>query len=276
MSVSLNTLYGAVGISRQAVHRHLERQMRRRELEQQVLMLVHRVRSDHPGMGLREMYFKIRPAGIGRDAFELLCRDEGLCVIRLRNCRRTTDSSGVKRFPNLIKDRQIDRHDQVWQSDITYFELKGRFCYITLIQDAFSKMIVGHWVSDSLRTESTTLPALTMALKRRRGKDLTGLILHSDGGGQYYAERFLKVTQDRGIVNSMCRHPWDNGMAESLNNIVKNRYLAYRTISDMESLRREVDRTVSLYNQDRPHPRLGRVTPLQFEKNLLTYPDRTK
>ena len=68
-------------------------------------------------------------------------------------------------FSNLIKNLEISRINQVWQSDITYYNLNGRSYYITFIIDAFSRVIVGYSVSKRLTTEQTVIAALKKALK---------------------------------------------------------------------------------------------------------------
>jgi len=60
-----------------------------------------------------------------------------------RNWRRTTDSSGVKRFDNLVKGIDVDRGNQVWQSDITYFEVRNQFYYLTFIIPKLSDSCIG-------------------------------------------------------------------------------------------------------------------------------------
>lgn len=230
--------------------------------------MVQLIREDHPTMGVRDIYFKLRPSGIGRDGFELICREEGLLSNPVKNWTRTTNSSGVIRFPDLTKELEINKINQVWQSDITYFELQGRFYYITFIQDIYTKMIVGHSCSSSLETKQTTLPSLQKAIKNRC-MDLSGLILHSDGGGQYYCTEFLKLTKQHNILNSMCEYAWENGTVERLNGVIKNNYLKHRKISTYEELRKEVDRSVSLYNYDKPHKALKRKTPYMFETEIL-------
>ena len=219
-------------------------------------------------MNLRDIYFKMRPPGVGRDRFESMGKQLGLQVKRRRNRWRTTDSSGVKRFSNYLKGLAIVRINQVWQSDITYYQLSGRFYYLTFIQDTYTKLIVGHSVSRSLQTETSTLPALKMALSKKRSAAIKELILHSDGGGQYYSDDFLALTASKGITNSMCKEAYDNGMAERLNGIIKNNYLKYYDIRNYEQLVRQVDRAVTLYNTGKPHSSLGRRTPIERENEL--------
>ena len=196
-------LYKALNISKQAVHQHKSVIDRKMEELCYVAMIVEQVRADHPTMGVRDIYYMMRPEGIGRDRFERYCQELGLSSVRTVNPCRTTDSSGVIRFPNLLEGLDITKVNTVWQSDITYFEVNGKFYYITFIIDAFSRMIVGYSVSKRLFTEDTVIPALEMAVRFREGVNLAGLIFHSDGGGQYYSKKFLELTETLHFRNSM-------------------------------------------------------------------------
>ena len=261
-------LYKALDISKQAVHQHKASVDRRMEELGYVAMIVEQVRADHPTMGVRDIYYMMRPEGIGRDRFEHYCHELGFSSVRMVNPCRTTDSSGVIRFPNLLEDLTIKKVNMVWQSDITYFEVNGKFYYITFIIDAFSRMIVGYSVSKRLFTENTVTPALEMAVRFRKGVNLAGLIFHSDGGGQYYSKKFLELTETLHFRNSMCLYSWENGKAERINGVIKNNYLEHRHINSYEELVKEVDRSVALYNNEKPHIKLHRMSPARFEKKI--------
>lgn len=267
----MNKLYEAIGISKQSFHQRMERLSRQRQEELHLLLLIQDIREDHPTMGIRDMYYKLGPMSMGRDRFEYFCKAESLLITRPKNYRRTTDSYGVIRFNNLLENLKIDKINQVWQSDITYFDLAGKFYYITFIIDGFSRRIIGHSTSRRLFTEDTTLPALQMAIKLRKQQKLSirGVIFHSDGGGQYYDRNFLLLTNKYEIQNSMCKYAWENGKAERINGVIKNNYLKHRTIKNIEQLVIEVDRSVLLYNKEKPHIALQRTTPESFEKYYL-------
>lgn len=256
-------------MSKQAVHKQLNVYLSQKDHQEQMLKLIHDIRKEHPTMGMRDLYYKIRPTGIGRDRFESFCRSHSLQSKRKKNQRRTTDSSGVIRFDNLLIDLTVDRINQVWQSDITYYEVGDRFYYLTFILDACSRRIVGHQVSKHLRTEHTTLPALKEAVKNRGGKLEAGIIFHSDGGGQYYAKDFLEYTAKLKMINSMCEFAWENGKAERINGIIKNNYLIHRRIESFDDLVGEVDRAVRLYNSEKPHKELDRKSPVTYELELV-------
>jgi putative transposase len=263
----MNKLYESLVISKQSFHQYMDRQRVVLSEQKQLLVLIYQIREDHPTMGARDMYFKLDPESMGRDAFELFCKEEGLMSSKARDFRRTTDSTGVVRFENKIEGLELFRIDQVWQSDITYYEVGGRFYYITFVIDGFSRRIVGHSVSQRLLTQHTTMPALKMAIKlrKREKREKSTLIIHSDGGGQYYSKDFRELTNAYNITNSMCEYAWENGKAERVNGVIKNNYLRHREIDSFDTLKKEVDRSVYLYNNDKPHIKLHRKTPVGFE-----------
>lgn len=254
----------------------LKRFHKKKEEEYQFLSLVHDIRKDHPTMCVRDMYYQLLPEYMGRDAFEDLCRQWDLMSRTKKNARRTTDSSGVERFENLIENIHLTDIDQVWQSDITYYEIKGKFYYLTFIMDAFSRRILGHHASKRLYTEDTTLPALQQAIATRKNKKISGVIFHSDGGGQYYDAGFLQLTAYHEMKNSMCAFAWQNGKAERINGVIKNNYLRHRKINNYEELVKELDRSVQLYNREKPHIALKRKSPVTFENELITLPQQPK
>ena len=276
-SGSLNQMYKAVGITKQGFAKNRKRQLVHKEEERYVIEIVNQVRVNHPTMNCRSIYYKMNPVFIGRDRFEAICKEAGLNVVKYKNKKRTTDSTGVKRFPNLLKDhKELTRIDEVWSSDITYYEVNNIFYYITFIIDNYSRRIVGHHISNRLLTRHTTLPALQMAIKTR-GKELRpGIIMHSDGGGQYYAEDFLELTKRYNFKNSMCKYAWENGKAERINGTIKNNYLRHWSIDSVKDLVKQVDRAVHLYNTDKPHKSLCRMTPIDFEKKLATLATMTR
>src|SRR5674476_381220 len=175
---NLSSLFEVLLISKQSFHQMLSRRRYKYEEQEQLIPLINEIRVDHPRMSARDIYLKLQPSCMGRDQFERFCMDSGYRIKRLRNFRVTTNSLGVTRFPNLIKDLRVTRVNQVFVSDITYFDIGYDTYYLTFIMDLYNREIVGWSVSDNLRTETTTLPALLS------GKvNLKGSIIHSDGGG---------------------------------------------------------------------------------------------
>lgn len=265
----MNKLFLTVGISKQSFHQYHNRMLVRLQEEAYLVMMIDHIRKDHPTMGCRDMYFKICPSSMGRDAFEDFCRAEGYMSFRTKRYWRTTDSTGVHRFENLTVGLELSGPDQLWVSDITYIEVGGRFYYLTFVLDAYTRRILGHSVSRRLFTEDTTLISLQRAIQTRGKATLEGLIFHSDGGGQYYDKAFLQLTGEYSIKNSMCKYAWENPFAERINGVIKNNYLKHRDIKSYERLVKEVDRAIKLYNHDKPHQSLDRQTPVDFENDIF-------
>jgi transposase InsO family protein len=275
LNCSLNFFYQSLGTTKQGFHQMMDRSKRFQEEVFLLIELIKQIRENHPMMNCRDMYFKINPVFVGRDKFESICKECGFTVKKLRNYRRTTDSNGVIRFDNLLKNLKITEIDQVWSTDITYFDIGGVFYYLTFIIDNRSRRILGYHVSSRLSTEHTSLPALKMAIKTRK-KVRIGIIFHSDGGGQYYDENFLSLTRKYKFVNSMCEHAWENGIAERVNGIIKNNYLIPWNTRTPQELFKNIDRAVTLYNHDKPHSKLNRMTPVEFEEKNFSLAVRNK
>jgi len=265
----MNKLFEVLGISKQSFHQMLSRRKYKFEEQEQLIPLINEIRRDHPRMSARDIYIKLEPSCMGRDQFERFCMDSGYRIKQLRNFRVTTNSLGVTRFPNMIKDIECTRVNQVFVSDITYFDLGSDTRYITFIMDLYNREIVGYSESDNLRTESTTIPALHRLIKERGMSNLKGAIIHSDGGGQYYCNEFKTLTKSLGMINSMTEEKvYENSHAERLNGIIKNNYLYPYGPTNIKSLRKLLDKAVYMYNTGKPHKALGKLTPRSFKETI--------
>jgi putative transposase len=270
----MNALYRVLGISKQGFHQLMDRHLLELEEQQQLLPIIGDIRSDHPRMSCREIYYLLQPRSMGRDRFEQICQQQGFKLERKRSFHRTTNSLGVTRFENLILDYELTGVNQVWVSDITFYRIGEQFYYLTFIMDLYSRLIVGYSVSMNLLTEFTTIPALEMALKARHPQE--GLIFHSDGGGQYYSKAFLSITRKHQIKNSMCESVYGNAHAERINGTMKNDYLIPYGPQSFQELEKMTAKAVTMYNTQRPHQALGRMTPEGFEKEVFNKEKRSK
>jgi transposase InsO family protein len=247
----------------------LSRRRYKFEEQEQLIPLINEIRMDHPRMSARDIYFKLHPRCMGRDQFERFCMDSGYRIMKLRNFRVTTNSLGVTRFPNMIKDIEVTHVNQVFVSDITYFDIGPDTYYLTFIMDLYNREIVGCSASDNLRTESTTLPALHRLINERGRANLKGAIMHSDGGGQYYCKEFKELTKSLEMINSMTEEKvYENSHAERLNGIIKNNYLYPYGPTNMASLKKLLDKAVFMYNTGKPHKALGKLTPKSFKDTI--------
>jgi hypothetical protein len=264
----MNDLYLVAATSKQAFHQNMDKQMLVLEEQQQLLPVLSQIRADHPRLSARHMYDMVQPQTMGRDKFELFCFQHGYKLDVKRAYHKTTNSLGVTRFENLIVGKELTGVNQVWVSDITFYRIGERFYYITFILDLYSRFITGYAVSDGMFTVQTTIPALNMALEQRKPR--SGLIFHSDGGGQYYCKAFLTITKDNQIKNSMCESVYENAHAERINGTIKNDYLAHYAPQDYKQLITLTDKAVKMYNVFRPHSSLQNRSPAEYELSTKT------
>lgn len=256
-----------MNVSKQQFHQWLNRWLKNKEEEQLLIPIIEQIREDHPSMSAREMYKKVQPEQMGRDKFESFCFDHGYRVLRPRNYRKTTDSRGVRRFPNLVKDIELTGVNQVLVSDITYYEIQDRFYYLTFIMDLYNREIVGHSVSKTLTTRDTTLTALKRAVNKLGKVNLEGTIIHSDGGSQYY-KTFQAYTSELDMKNSMGKNVYDNPHAERVNGTIKNGYVKYWEPKTYQELVASVDRAVNNYNKSKPHQGNKGLAPIELRNRL--------
>lgn len=266
MKSSLNNLYQTIGISKQAVHRYQQKQQSFDIKVSDLVVEADELRSEHPGCGVEKMYYTLNPDFIGRDRFVDTFMELGYRVKRIKNYHRTTIPTHYK-YPNLIEGLVVKHKNTVWQSDITYFEVNGKYYYIVFIIDVYTRQIVGYCVSDNLRAEAN-IKALKMAIKDHG----VPKIHHSDRGSQYIDKRYIKLLKEHEVNISMGLQAQDNAYAERINGTIKNDYLKHWDIKSFKVLKRKVEKAVTHYNSKRIHDSLPkRIAPNVFDKEYEKY-----
>ena len=276
--ISLVRICRLLGVTRQAYYQHFWQQTATGVEENLVLAEILSIRKEHRVMGGRKLYEKLYPfllehqIKMGRDAFFDLLAANGLLVKKKRRRFITTFSNHwLRKWPNLIKNIQPTRINQLWVSDITYWKIGGNYVYISLITDAYSHKIVGYHLAETLETIET-IKALQRALSQLPTKLTEPLIHHSDRGVQYCSETYVKLLQDYAIEISMTENgdPLENAIAERVNGILKGEYLKHYNIDSILQAKEQLHHAVTLYNEERPHFSIGLLTPEQVHsKNLL-------
>jgi putative transposase len=153
---------------------------------------------------------------------------------------------------------------EVWSWDITYLRsaVRGAFYYLYLIEDIWSRKIVG-WAEHE--EESMDWSArLIDETATRLGCDRSGLVLHSDNGGPMKGSTMLATLQRLGIVES-CFRPHvsdDNPYSEALFRTLKYRPAYPRgAFTSIEAARHWVEDFVVWYNTEHLHSAISFVTP---------------
>lgn len=249
-----------------------------RERADTVIELVRCVRLRQPRIGTRKLHHMLRQplekaqARLGRDALFDVLRQARLLVTPRRAYHKTTNSHHrFRRHPNLLKEgpQQVrpTGSEQVWVADITYLPTDAGFVYLSLVTDAWSRKIVGHYVHDSLQTEQVS-QAFKGALKARQTRQ--ALVHHSDRGIQYCSTHYQQIHERHGIACSMTDgyDCYQNALAERVNGILKMEFLLHKP-ADLAQARRMVQQSVHIYNRERPHQSLQLKTPDEVHRASL-------
>ena len=196
-----------------------------------------------------------------------LMREMGLKAIQPKSFQpRTTDSRHRLGYsPNLLSASPMPCGvDRVWVGDITYVPLNGNgFLYLALLMDLYSRRIVG-WELDANMQESLVLSALRFAITGRQPG--SGLIHHTDRGGQYAGNGYRRVLERARMIQSMSRadNCYDNAFMESCFGTIK-RELEMECYENEAIARKEISEYIRYYNTRRLHSSLGYLTPEEFE-----------
>jgi putative transposase len=119
-----------------------------------------------PWYGSRQMARHLRREGytVGRKRVRRLMAKMGLAPIYQRP-RTTVPHPEHRIYPYLLRDRVIDRPNQVWCADITYIPMRRGFLYLVAIMDWASRKVLAWRVSNTMEVEFC-LEALEEALAR--------------------------------------------------------------------------------------------------------------
>ena len=161
--------------------------------------------------------------------------------------------------------------NQVWSWDITYLptRIRGRFLYLYLICDIYSRKIVGWEVHDEERAEHAAKLVHRAYLNEKIQEK--PLVLHADNGSPMKGATMLATLQRLGVIPSFSRPSVsnDNPFSESLFRTLKYRPNYPQTpFEGLEAARNWVVGFVGWYNHEHRHSSLNFVTPDQRHRCL--------
>src|SRR6185436_1002482 len=133
--------------------------------------------------------------------------------------------------------------------------MKERFAYLYLITDAYSRKIVGFYVSDDMRVTSAVV-ALQKAIDQKPADAI--VIHHSDRGLQYCSNDYVALLKQHHARISMTQNgdPYENAMAERVNGILKTELIS-ESYPDLKAAMQHIARCITIYNYKRVHSSLN-------------------
>jgi len=257
------------GKTRTAYYKAIKSKKKHEQQYNHLLQLVLQTRKRLPMVGAKKLYFLIKPKmnelniKMGRDKFIYFLKSNNLLIkIKRNKCITTHTHKWFNGYGNKIKNLIINKPEQVWVADITYIRIVDGFKYLSLITDAFSRKIMGYYLSDNLKTKSSII-ALNKALKNKIYNRT--LIHHSDRGIQYCSKNYISILGKHNIISSTTQNsdPYENAIAERINGILKQEFLFNAELMTMTQVKKTIEKAIYEYNQFRPHWALKFSTPNQ-------------
>jgi len=216
--------------------------------------------SKHPRYGYRLVTSELRADGWRVNAKRVyrLWRREGLKVARKARTQRAKGGSA-----NSVKNRPSRHIDDVWAMDFIHDGTSaGGSLKMLVIEDEFTRECLalevgggrfgGAGVSDVL-TELFAIRGVPAGLRSDNGKEFIGADVR----------RILKAAAVTALpVEAGC--PWENGVVESLNSILRDELLNTELFSTVKAARNMATAWRLEYNHRRGHGALGYLAPAEY------------
>lgn len=161
--------------------------------------------------------------------------------------------------------------NQIWSWDITYCpaEVRGRYYYLYMMEDIYSRKIVGSEVYEEESGEhAANLLQRTVMREQCFRKPL---VLHSDNGAPMKSLTLKSKMEELNVTGSHSRPRVsnDNPYSESLFRTMKySPQWPSEGFKDLEGVRNWVNSFVSWYNDEHCHSRISFVTPSQRHQGV--------
>jgi transposase InsO family protein len=259
------------------VKRHRRRSAAIEESDRLVLPVIRQLKAEHPFWGYRRIWAYlsfVEKLVINKKRVYRLLRENDLLVCGNEKLK-------ARRTAQMCKARPVEPNSW-WGVDMTKVLTKEGWAYLVVVNDWFTKKILGAFVGTRSRA-SDWLEAVNQAVCRqfpqgiREGEDLE-LNLMSDNGSQPTSLTFMQECRGLGIKQAFTAYnnPKGNADTERLIRTVKEELCWLREWSSVEELATEMERFVEYFNDYYLHSAIGYKTPNGFEKewfknNQLTH-----
>lgn len=281
--VMVTSLCRTLGVSRSGYYGYVEAKnnMSTTKNEEMIKNQIEQIALKFPRYGYRRITKELVRRGCPinhKPVLRIMGKNDLLCKHKKKFVVTTDSNHDLKIYPNLLKfkdqngnweKREVTTINQVWVSDITYIPLtSGRFVFLAVIVDLYSRKVVGWRVGENLSTELIVL-ALRMAIEKR--KPSAGLIHHSDRGVQYASQEYTEMLKTNNVQISMSRkgNPYDNAVCESFNKTLKWDEVRLNEYDNYFEAKLRIDNFIeNIYNLERLHSSLYYRTPDEFENDL--------
>ena len=259
-----------LGVSRSGYYAWRDREASQRKLSDQRLLpkIVSIFRASRETYGYPRIHAALKARGIvcGRHRVARIMRENGL---KARMARRFKYHRHRHEFfegiPNLLLQHPPAKApNQVWVGDVSYIRIRGRWAYIGIVMDHYTRKVIG-WSFSERHDAALVREALLMALRTSPPHENT--IFHSDQGSEYANREYRAALDEANLRISMSRkgHCWDNAYMESFFGSLKTEMVYFQKFTHLEEAVAYITDYIHFYNCERLHSSLGYRSPIEFE-----------
>lgn len=244
-----------MGISRKNIYHSLGKQKAKdEELKENILG----VWVKHPAYGHKRLSLEL---GVSRERVRRVMKIFSLKVPRRKIHYYTTRSISSCKYTNLIKDLIVERKNQLWCSDLSYFKFHGMTWYVTSIEDIYTRVIIGYQVGKFHNSE-LVLTTLKQAIQ---SLGTIPDIFHSDQGTEFMAKVCTNYLEELGTKVSVSdkASPWQNGYQESFFGKFKDELGNLDRFESVGEMIEAIYQQINYYNTQRIHTAL-KMPPQEF------------
>jgi putative transposase len=181
--------------------------------------------------------------------------------------RTTRQRLGARTAPNLLnQDFRSAQPNEKWVGDVTCIDTAEGWLYLATLLDLHSRRVVG-WAMSEKNDTHLVVQAWQMAVSNRRPP--RQLLHHTDRGGQYTSQSYLKLLEQAGCQISMSRtgNCYDNATMESFFATLKGECAVSQFATRAEARSTIFEFIEVWYNRQRLHSSLGYLSPMEFEQS---------
>ncbi|MBV1683928.1 IS3 family transposase [Eubacterium callanderi] len=168
-------------------------------------------------------------------------------------------------FNHLQQNFQQKAPNLVWVSGITYLKAGGKWYFLCIVMDLYSRKVLS-WRLSARADTNLVIAVFQKAYEKR--KTPYGLMFHSDRGTQYTAFSFRQLLDSLNVVQSFSKkgYPFDNACCECFFKYLKKEETSRKSYHSLQELQLSIFEYIEgYYNSKRPHLSLNMLTPNEAE-----------
>jgi putative transposase len=279
--IVMEAMYEMLDTTRQAFNQSRTRQLKESKMMLEIENIVSKYRATKDQRaGSRSLYHNLHikeSYGLGINKFERLMSKYMLTLSVLRVMTITTRTcSRSKMYTNELNGLVVWDINKVVVGDITYVFKDNIQYYVFTLFDIYSGRMVGIYGGKRMRSIEALI-VLDQLILLRGVVALMGCIHHTDGGGQYFSNKYNEKISKMEMQYSVASTCLENGYAEQRNGLIKGHFLALKRGRNEYEFNKGLLEIQADYNQ-RKQQNLGWLSPLEIEENIkyLKKEERTK